>query len=61
MIVARLPRATHQRLTEAGAVYGLYEGPLDEGDGNEPLLARMVCDWSITEDEIDRFIEGAKG
>ena len=33
----------------------------DEGDGNEPLLARMVCDWSITEDEIDRFIEVAKG
>ena len=30
-------------------------------DGNEPLLARMVCDWSITEDEIDRFIEVAKG
>ena len=56
MIFARLPRATHQRLTEAGAVYGLYEGPLDEGDGNEPLLARMVCDWSISREQIDQFL-----
>lgn len=61
MIFARLPRATHQRLHEEGAVYGMYEGPLEDGDGDEPLLARLVCDWSITEDEIDRFIAVAKG
>ncbi|MEQ8291087.1 MAG: beta-eliminating lyase-related protein [Roseovarius sp.] len=61
MIFARLPRATHQRLHAEGAVYGLSEGPLDDGDGSEPLLARLVCDWSITEDEIDRFIALAKG
>ena len=61
MIFARLPRATHQRLHEEGAVYGLYDGPLDEGEADEPLLARLVCDWSITEEEIDRFVEVAKG
>ncbi len=61
MIFVRLPRATHQRLRAAGAVYGLYEGPLEEGAPEEPLLARLVCDWSIAEAEIDRFVELARG
>lgn len=61
MIFARLPRATHQRLRAAGARYALYEGPLDEGPAETPLMARFVCDWSIGEDEIARFIELAAG
>ncbi len=56
MIFARLPRRIHQRLHDAGAVYGLYEGPLGSGDPDEPLLMRLVCDWSITEEQIDRFV-----
>ncbi|WP_120500447.1 low specificity L-threonine aldolase [Roseovarius sp. EL26] len=60
MIFATLPRATHQKLHAAGAVYGLFEGPLDDGDPNEPLLMRLVCDWSISEAEIDQFIAAAK-
>ena len=56
MIFLRLPRATHQRLRAAGAVYQLVDGPLDTGAPDEPLLARLVCDWSIPEDEIDRFV-----
>lgn len=59
MIFIRLPRATHQRLHAAGAVYGLYEGPLEEGDPETPLLARLVCDWSVAEADIDRFVEVA--
>lgn len=61
MVFATLPRATHQRLFAAGAGYGLAEGPLDEGDPQEPLLCRLVCDWSMTRDEVDRFINIAKG
>src|SRR6056297_3229090 len=61
MIFVRLPRATHQRLHEAGAVYGLYDGPLEEGDTEAPLLARLVCDWSVPDEDIDRFIEIAAG
>ena len=57
MIFARLPRRIHRRLHEAGAVYGLYEGPLETDDPDEPLLMRLVCDWSITEDQIDQFVE----
>ena len=56
MIFARLPRRIHQRLHDAGAAYGLYEGPLGSGDPDEPLLMRLVCDWSITEEQIDRFV-----
>ena len=61
MIFARLPRATHRRLMAAGAAYALYEGPLDTGTDEEPLMARFVCDWSITEDKIDRFLKIALG
>jgi len=61
MIFARLPRATHQRLKAAGAAYALYEGPLDQGPAEEPLLARFVCDWSISDEEIERFLEVARG
>lgn len=61
MIFARLPRATHQRLHAGGAVYGLFEGPLEQGDPDELLLMRCVCDWSIGDDQIDAFIDLAKG
>lgn len=61
MIFVRLPRAAHRRLAEAGAVYGLCEGLLEEGEPDEPLLARLVCDWSVGEDQIDRFVEIAGG
>ncbi|WP_412505111.1 threonine aldolase family protein [Roseovarius sp. SYSU LYC5161] len=61
MIFATLPRATHQRLHAAGAVYGLYDGPLETGDPDEALTMRLVCDWSIDHDAIDRFIDTARG
>ena len=61
MIFATLPRATHQRLHAAGAVYGLNGGPLDHGDPTEPLPMRLVCDWSIDEARIDRFLDIARG
>lgn len=61
MIFATLPRATHQRLHAAGAVYGLFDGPLDKGDPDEPLLMRLVCDWNCDEAGITRFVEIARG
>ncbi|MCY3983199.1 MAG: beta-eliminating lyase-related protein [Roseovarius sp.] len=61
IVFARLPRATHRRLHEKGAVYGLFEGPLNHGDPDELLLSRLVCDWSISEECIDRFIAMANG
>ncbi|MDE4097641.1 threonine aldolase family protein [Phaeobacter gallaeciensis] len=55
MVFAALPRATHQRLLDAGAVYHLWDGPLD-GPGDEMVTARFVCDWSISRDEITAFL-----
>ncbi len=60
MIFATLPRATHRRLHEAGAVYGLHAA-LEGTDETAPLPMRLVCDWSITDELIDRFIEIARG
>lgn len=54
MIFARLPRRAHARLHAGGAVYGLW-GPL-EGDPDEVLMMRLVCDWSISHGQIDAFL-----
>jgi len=56
LVFATLPRAVHQRLHAGGAVYGLYDGPLDSGDPDAPLLMRLVCDWSMTDEAVDRFL-----
>lgn len=61
MIFANFPRAAHQRLHDAGAVYYVWEGQLDGNDPEELLTARLVCDWSITHDQIDRFVDILKG
>ncbi|KXF91143.1 threonine aldolase family protein [Phaeobacter inhibens] len=55
MIFAALPRATHQRLFDAGAVYHLWDGTLD-GAAEEAVTARFVCDWSVGDDQIDAFL-----
>lgn len=60
MIFATLPRATHQRLHDAGAVYGLMAA-LKGDDPTEALPMRLVCDWSMTDALIDQFLEIAKG
>ncbi len=60
MIFATLPRAAHKRLFAAGAMYHLWDGDLD-GPDDAPLGCRLVCDWSVTEAQIDRFIDIAAG
>ncbi|OZB17803.1 MAG: low specificity L-threonine aldolase [Rhodobacterales bacterium 34-62-10] len=61
MVFATLPRATHQRLHDAGAVYYIWSGALEGDDPAEPLAARLVCDWSIGHDQIDAFLTLAAG
>lgn len=56
MVFARMPRARHQALMAAGAVYYVEDGDVAEGPGDAALTGRFVCDWSIPEAEIDRFI-----
>lgn len=61
MIFATLPRATHQRLRAAGAAYQIFDGPLESGPADEPLLARFVCDWSCDDEMIAQFLRVANG
>lgn len=56
MIFAAFPRAAHQRLHAAGAMYYIWEGELDGTDPEEMISARLVCDWSITDAQIDQFL-----
>ena len=60
MIFATFPRAAHRRLHEAGARYYLWDGTLDGAD-DETVGCRLVCDWSATEANIDRFLELVRG
>lgn len=58
MVFASWPRALHQRLREAGAVYymmGAQDGPADE-----MIAARLVCDWSLGAG-VDQFLELLNG
>lgn len=54
-------RAGHQRLQGAGAQYYLWDGALDGDDPTEVLNARLVCDWSASDENIDRFLALIKG
>lgn len=56
LVFLTLPRATHRRLQGAGAHYYLWDAELDGGPEDEPLLARLVCDWSTPPASIDRFL-----
>lgn len=60
ILFARLPRAAHKRLQAAGAQYYVLE-EIEGEDPNEPILARMVCDWSITSERVDQFIDIVAG
>lgn len=55
MVFCAFPRAAHQRLHEAGAQYYIWSGTLEGDDPEEMIEARLVCDWSIPDDMIDRF------
>jgi threonine aldolase len=61
MVFVRLPRAAHQRLHDAGAVYHFWEGALEGVDQQEMLTARLVCDWSLPEKDVTRFLAVLKG
>lgn len=61
IIFCAFPRAAHQRLHDAGAQYYIWSGSLQGDDPDEMLAARLVCDWSLAPDEIDRFLALLRG
>ena len=56
MIFFQMPRYLHQKLKNAGAVYYIYEGMLEGPSPDTLLAARLVCDWSVSDDIIDQFV-----
>lgn len=61
IVFCAFPRAAHKRLHEAGALYYVWSGSLEGDDPDEILEARLVCDWSVSETDIDRFVELVRG
>ncbi|MCK4713518.1 MAG: low specificity L-threonine aldolase, partial [Marinosulfonomonas sp.] len=61
IIFAGWPRAGHQRLHDAGAQYYVIEGDLEGDNPDEILTARLVCDWSATDENIDQFLALVRG
>ncbi|SPJ25864.1 threonine aldolase family protein [Palleronia abyssalis] len=55
IVYATFPRAAHRRLQDAGAQFYSMGSP--EGDPDEPVRARLVCDWSATDANTDRFLD----
>jgi len=57
MIFVNLPRRDHQRLMAAGAVYYTMGGDPATGDPDEMIPARLVTDWSMTNEGVDQFLQ----
>ncbi|MCY4460074.1 MAG: beta-eliminating lyase-related protein [Albidovulum sp.] len=58
MVFASWPRKLHRIAAREGAKYYLWPfSQCIEGDGDESLSARLVCNWSTTDREIDRFAD----
>ncbi|SLN28091.1 Low specificity L-threonine aldolase [Falsiruegeria litorea R37] len=56
MIFASFPRGVHKALHQAGAVYHLWGATLEGEDDEEMLACRLVCDWAISNEQIDAFL-----
>ena len=57
MVFAAWPRADHARALAAGAVYNLVPpGQSLDGPPDEPLTARLVCNWCTTAAEVDAML-----
>ena len=62
MLFVKMPRYVHQHAFAAGAYYYIRDvGDAEVGPAEELLTARLVCDWSITKDDIDQFVTVIKG
>ena len=61
IIFFEMPRAVHKRMLDGGAVYYTMNGDAAEGDPDEPLIGRLVTDWSASEEAINQFLSLLRG
>ena len=58
MVFASFPREIHRLAFNNEADYYLWPPNQSlEGDPSEALMARLVCNWSTTDEEIDSFLK----
>ncbi|MCC1491421.1 low specificity L-threonine aldolase [Cognatishimia sp. F0-27] len=55
MLFVSMPRGVHKAVQAKGAIYHCW-GDLENGPDDEAVTGRLVCDWSMREDAIDRFV-----
>jgi threonine aldolase len=51
-----MPRWLHQKAFAAGAHYYTW-GDVENGPADEMIKARFVCDWSVSHETIDAFLD----
>lgn len=57
MVFAKWTRDTHDKLAAQGSKYYYWPAdPAPTGPADEKLSARLVCNWSTTDAEIDQFL-----
>jgi threonine aldolase len=61
IIFFQMPRAEHKRMLDGGAVYYVMNGDPETGDPDEPLIGRLVTDWSMTEAGVNQFLDLLRG
>ncbi len=62
MVFVTMPRRLHRHALDSGASYYLWPPSQKlEGDDDEPLSARLVCNWATSDDEVDDFLECLAG
>lgn len=61
MIFASFPRAAHRRLQQAGARYHIWSGDPNGTDPDDMLAARLVCDWSASRENTQKFLALLRG
>ncbi|MBJ3762572.1 low specificity L-threonine aldolase [Maribius pontilimi] len=55
IVYCSFPRAAHVALKDAGAQF--YSMDTLDGDGAQMVRARLVCDWSASDTDTDRFLD----
>lgn len=61
-VFAAWPRGGHRNAENGGAKYYLWPGDQSlDGPEDEPLAARLVCSWSTTEEDVERFLALIRG
>jgi threonine aldolase len=61
IIFFNMARREHKRMLDGGAIYYVMSGDPEKGDPEEQLMGRLVCDWSMTSEGVDQFLELLRG